>query len=501
MRAPASVPNVPNASGVNTPMRFEAVVEECIVDGEVPADLNGGYYINGTTWQRPTLQGTNAFKSRNGMVQAYIFKEGKVSYRNRFTRTPKYLLEERLGRSVFEYHDAFGDWRDTCVLPKRGNRLTDGVPEGGASTNTFPWYSSTGGSILTANEQSIVPVELDPLTLETKGLVFWSNQLSPGISGTPAFTAHPKWDHDSGEVFGWTIRSEKPYVTLHFVQPDGSVKTRPMDDAPHACAVHDGWLTPEFLVLPFTPLYTSHDRPLKQQLPTYGWDPTLPSCVALVPRSLEGQIRYIYTDFPPEYCLHTVGAHQADDKIYLEGPIYDRAPYPTDPDQLPKGAAHPPIPAAVYGRWIVDLRSGKIRSERIGNIACEFPKMDERYYGKNFQNGFYLAGGGGNLFAFDTVVHRNVVTGEERSWTYEHDTPLAIVEPTFAPRSYGSPEGDGYLLAPVILHGDRLGELLIFDTADIARGPVAVVKLPFQTGWISHGHYMDFNHARRLAGQ
>ena len=39
------------------PMRFEATVEDCIVThGEIPVDLNGGFYRNGPTWRRPSRQ-------------------------------------------------------------------------------------------------------------------------------------------------------------------------------------------------------------------------------------------------------------------------------------------------------------------------------------------------------------------------------------------------------------------------------------------------------------
>src|SRR5205807_2457750 len=121
------------------PMRFEATVEDCIVShGEIPADLNGGFYRNGPTWRRPSRQGRP-------------------------------------------------------------------------------------------------PVALDPVTLETKGIVGWSTALSPGLVppacfGDAAFTAHPKWDGATGELFGWTYRDTEPYVTLHWVRPDGSVRSRHLEN-------------------------------------------------------------------------------------------------------------------------------------------------------------------------------------------------------------------------------------------------------------------------------
>jgi len=41
-------------------MRFEAHIEDCVVtEGEIPPQLNGGFYRVGPTWKRPTKQGFN----------------------------------------------------------------------------------------------------------------------------------------------------------------------------------------------------------------------------------------------------------------------------------------------------------------------------------------------------------------------------------------------------------------------------------------------------------
>jgi hypothetical protein len=40
---------------------------------------------------------------------------------------------------------------------------------------------------------------------------------------------------------------------------------------------------------------------------------------------------------------------------------------------------------------------------------------------------------------------------------------------------------------------ENLSEFLIFDTRNIAQGPIARVELPFQIGWTPHGHWMDFS--------
>ena len=52
---------------------------------------------------------------------------------------------------------------------------------------------------------------IDPITLETKGIVDWAPALSRGVHdrsafGDGAFCAHPKWDEDTGDHVRLVLR-------------------------------------------------------------------------------------------------------------------------------------------------------------------------------------------------------------------------------------------------------------------------------------------------------
>jgi hypothetical protein len=83
-----------------------------------------------------------------------------------------------------------------------------------------------------------------------------------------------------------------PYVTVHVVRPDGVVASRELWDAPYCSEVHDMWLTPEWMALPFEGFVFDPDR-IDRGLPVHGWDPELPIMLALVPRDdvEHGEIR------------------------------------------------------------------------------------------------------------------------------------------------------------------------------------------------------------------
>src|SRR6185437_11197917 len=296
-------------------------------------------------------------------------------------------------------------------------------------------------------EQGSPPVALDPITLETTGVVPWSAQLSAGMHpkacfGDAAFTAHPKWDPETGELFGWAYSDQQPYTTLHWVKPDGTVRSRPLDDAPYAALTHDMWLTEHFVVLPFQPLIVGLDR-MNDGKAFYDWRPDLPVVLALIRRDdFEAPIRWLTIDVEAEYVLHTLSANHSGDILTLDAPIYDHPPFPTE-ETNPIGQDYVPMSTTKMGRWTVDLVAGTVKSERVDDRAVEFPKVDERFYGKPYEWGFLMAGP--EMWSLRTVVRRNVRTGTEDSYTLKTDSPVSVFEPTFAPRSADAPEADGYL--------------------------------------------------------
>ncbi len=485
--------------GPLAPMRFEATVEDCAVTyGQIPPELNGGFYRNGPAWKRPTTQGIDTPYSMDGMIQALVFREGRADFRNRWTRTPKYLAEEAAGRALFEWSDAhFGDWRAWALGEVERNSRTTGVPQGTNGVNVVPF----GQQILALGENN-APVALDPITLETIGVVPWSAELGTAMvsrahPGDGAFAAHPKWDERSGELYGWSYSDRPPYVTLHWVAPGGKVRSRPLEDAPYNTVAHDVWLTERYLVVPFQPFTVGQDR-IRAGHSAYAWDPALPMSLALVDRDdLDGPVRWISADFEAEYVMHMLSANHVGNTIVLDAPIFDRPPFQFE-DRFAPGDGFVPfwkLATSGIGRWVVDLERGTMRTEKLGDRPVELPKVDERYYGRPYEWAFLTAGdpqpdGGMRM---NTVVRRNVRTGAEEEYLVDEDRHVTVFEGTFAPRSPDAPEGDGFFLVPVCRFAERTSEFLIFDTRGFSDGPITRIALPFQIGWSPHGHWMEFS--------
>src|SRR5207237_1043785 len=71
------------------------------VTGEIPVGLAGTFYRNGPNPQFEPRDPHHHWFAGDGMIHAFSFADGKVSYRNRFVRTPKWQLEHEAGQSMF----------------------------------------------------------------------------------------------------------------------------------------------------------------------------------------------------------------------------------------------------------------------------------------------------------------------------------------------------------------------------------------------------------------
>src|SRR5581483_8867989 len=231
---------------------------------------------------------------------------------------------------------------------------------------------------------------------------------------------HPKWDSETGELLGFAFADEPPYATVHIVSPEGTVRSLPLHDAPYQCNVHDIWVTPDHIVMPFQPFIATPKR-IEQGHSVFGWDPDLPITVALIPR--EGfpdvKVKYLELDIEPEYVMHTLSCNVKDGKLTLDAPIFERPPFPFEFDfkEGDEVALFFSIAKSTMGRWTIDLETGKSKTERLSDRAAELPKVDERFFGKGYNFGFCIAGDAkGKGMKMKDLVVMDMAKGTEQEY-------------------------------------------------------------------------------------
>jgi carotenoid cleavage dioxygenase-like enzyme len=166
--------------GNYAPISFEAEAFDLPLHGELPKELAGTLYRNGPNPRFAPRGPNHHWFIGDGMIHAFHVSDGRVSYRNRWVRTPKWELEHNAHWALF------GSWGN----PATTDPSVQGKDSGVANTNIV-WH----GGKLFALEEGHRPFSLDPTTLTAKG--YWDFQ---GAFTGARFTAHPKVDPETGEM-------------------------------------------------------------------------------------------------------------------------------------------------------------------------------------------------------------------------------------------------------------------------------------------------------------
>ncbi|MGI8841077.1 MAG: carotenoid oxygenase family protein [Caulobacteraceae bacterium] len=456
-----SRPINPYLTGNFAPIRDEDDFE-LEVTGEIPADLAGAFYRNGPNPQFAPRDDHHWFAG-DGMIHAFFVEGGKVRYRNRYVRTPKWRTENAAGRALF---GVFGNpmTTDPSVL---------GLDSGVANTNIV-WHAGR----LLALEEGHKPFEVDPLTLDSRG---YADRYRGRV------TAHPKIDPETGEMtwFGYSTGEMPLNSTVSYGVTDaaGQVIRRDDFEAPYSSMIHDFLVTKGHVLFPILPLTGNLQRAMTGG-PAYAWEPEKGAFVGVMARNAGVEtIRWFET--AACYVFHPMNAWEEAGKIFADVMEYETAPlFPNvDGSRNKDGGAR-------LVRWALDLAAptDQIGREPLDDLAGEFPKFDERRVGLSYRHGWF-AGNSGRPggFGFDTIAHVDLATGRRLT----HDLPAgdATGEPVFVPRSDGAAEGDGWVISVVYRGEEDRSDFLVFDAQDLPAGPIAAAKLPRRVPFGFHGNW------------
>jgi carotenoid cleavage dioxygenase-like enzyme len=453
----------PYLEGNFAPMRSEDDFD-LPVKGEIPAGLAGTLYRTGPNPQFEPRDNNHHWFAGDGMVHAFNVEGGRVRYRNRYVRTPKWVAENAAGQALF---GTFGN-------PMTTDPDYIGQDAGVANTNIV----FHAGRLL-ALEEAHGPFEMEPGTLGSKGYLDFGGK----------FTAHPKIDPQTGEmVFFSYSTGPMPFsntVSYGVADANGRLTRRSDFEAPYCSMIHDFMVTSGHVLFPVLPLTGSMQRAMSG-LPPFAWEPDKPAMVGVMARDADvSTMRWFSTD--AAYVFHPMNAWEADGKIHADVMRYDAAPF------FPLADGSPGRNAAAYlVRWTFDLTgdSDTIKEERLDDLAGEFPRFDERYLGHAYRHG-WIAGQTrrpGDIRT-DSLAHLDLKTGARTMWALPEGDYIS--EPVFTPRAANAEEGDGWITAVAYRAEADASELLVFEAQDLAAGPIASAMMPRRVPFGFHGNWVS----------
>ena len=460
-------PNHPNLVGGYAPIQMECDVADLIVQGEIPRELHGSFYRNGPNPQYAP-RGHYHWFGGDGMIHAFNFEDGKVAYKNRWVRTKKWQAERAAGRSLF-----------AAFNPLDNDESVAGMETDGLANTNIVWH----GNKLLALEEAHEPFELDPITLESIGPHTFGGKFNGPM------TAHPKIDPENGEMLFFGYNADgliSEHMTFQVIDKEGNLLRSESFKAPYASMVHDFIVTKEHVIFPIMPLTGSMDRAMSGA-PVYAWEPEKGVHIGIMPRNGSvADLRWFRGE--PGYVFHPMNAHTNGDIVTCDVCEFEQAPLFPSPDGTP---GDPSKALARLTRWTFDLsqNTDSYKWERLDDIVCEFPRLDERRSGLSYRYGYMAcdvkpeerAGG------FNSIARVDHQTQKMDMYTLEDG--CATNEPIFVPRHAAAEEGDGFVLANIYDGNRQASQVVVLDAQNLSDGPLATAYLDHRVPFGFHGNW------------
>ena len=428
--------------------------------GQVPSFLHGTYYLNG-----PARFGFNGLSYQHwldgdGMVCALRFANGQVRFRSRYVRSTKFVAEQEAGRPLFR---TFG----TVFEGSRLNALNNGL-ESPVNVSVYPY----GNRLLAFGEQGL-PWELDPDTLDTRGQFTFSGRLN---NASP-FSAHPKFDPESGEMFNFGVFFSQTPRLYFYCFGAGGLRYRKAISLDLPYSVHDFSISRHYAVFYLSPYLLDISRLLQAGqtvMDSLQWQPERGSRLLVLNRS-NGEVA---ASIPvgAGYCLHLMNSFEHEGQLFVDVLEFDEPIYP---QYQPVPSMFQTAPRGGPVRLALNLNNRQLVSRNSLPLfySPDFPALDPRYAMQSYDDfwmlGISAAGAHGRKF-FDQLIHARWKEDAARD-IYQCPSMCYLGgEPVFI----GAPGAeDGIVISQEFDAQHQKSSFLLFDAHHVSRGPLAKLQL------------------------
>ncbi|WP_375288490.1 carotenoid oxygenase family protein [Sphingomonas sp.] len=440
----------PFLSGIHAPMAGETTIVDLPVTGTIPAGLDGRYLRIGPNPVEPDARGYHWFLG-DGMVHGVAVKDGRALwYRNRWIRS-------------------------NAVAAALGEAPAPGPRHNFDTVNTN--VVEIGGRTWALVEAGSYPVELD-FTLEEQTY----NDFDGTLEGS--FTAHPHRDPDTGEQHAICYEGTDPNTVRHVViDRDGRVVREEPVSVRHGPSIHDCAITARYVLILDLPVTFSMRALIGGHAFPYQWNPDHPARVGLLPRGGTAA-DVIWCPVDPAYVFHVANAYDAEDgKVVLDVCAYA--------SMFAEATGGPNGRSLGLERWTIDPGARTVTRRTIDASPQEFPRPDERRFGKPYRYAYTMAlpnHADAEFIGATALYKHDLEAGTRETHTFgDGHYPGEFV---FVPAAPESAEDEGWLIGLVVDLANETTDLVILDAQKFAGPPVASIRIPHRVPPGFHGNWI-----------
>ncbi|PKI35674.1 hypothetical protein CRG98_043945 [Punica granatum] len=440
------------------------------------------------------------------MVHGLRIKNGKATYVSRFVKTSKLMQEEFFGCAKYgKIGDLKGVFGLLVVLLQmlRASQKALDVSYGFGTGNTALVYHH--GKLLALQEldKPYVLKVLEDGDLLTLGIMDYEKRLAH------PFTAHPKVDPVTGEMFTFGCSLTPPYVTYRVISKDGFMHDPVPITIPAPILMHDFAITDRYAIFMDLPFYFRPMAMVKENKLPYVFDPMKKARFGVLPRYAKNEHEIRWFELPSCFIFHNANAWEEGDEVVL---ITGRC------EDLDLEMFNGPVKEEVIPRSFrcelyemrFNLTTGLASQKKLSESVVNFPSINETYTGRKqrYVYGALLDGAAkvDGIAKFD--LHAEPVAGKEKVEVGGNVKGIFKLGPgkfgseaVFVPRGHdvASEEDDGYLI--FLVHDANTGKSSVYvaDAKTMSADPVAVVDLPNRVPYGFHGLFLTEEQLREQA--
>eukprot|EP01018_Ginkgo_biloba_P032683 Gb_01701 [translate_table: standard] len=428
------------------------------------------------------------------MIHGLRIKEGKATYVSRFVKTSRLKQEEYFGAAKFmkigDLKGMFG-FLAAQINALRGKFGVLDVSYGTGTGNTALIYHHGRLLALSEADKPYALRVLEDGDLQTLGLMDYDKRL------THSFTAHPKIDPETGEMFTFGYQFNPPYVTYRVITKEGIM----LDPVPITISepvmMHDFAITENYAIFMDLPLYFRPKDMVMGKL-IISFDPTKRARFGILPRYAKDELQIQWFELPNCYIFHNANAWEEGDEIVL----YTCRLTNVDLEMV-SGTVKDNLKNFQNELYEMrfNLKTGEASQKKLSESAVDFPRVNEKYTGRKQR---YVYGTildsitkvtgvvKFDLHAEPEIGKSHIDLGGNVKGIYRFGVGRYGSEAIFIPQDSGLDldEDDGYLMC--FVHDENTGksEVHVIDAKTLSPEPVAIVSLPKRVPYGFHAFFV-----------
>ncbi|KAL2933283.1 Carotenoid 9 10(9' 10')-cleavage dioxygenase 1 [Bienertia sinuspersici] len=309
------------------------------------------------------------------MIHGLHIKDGKATYVSRYVRTSRMKQEEFFGGAKFmkigDLKGLFGLLTVNLQMLRAKLKVLD-MSYGNGTANTALIYHHGKLLALSEADKPYVLRVLEDGDLQTLGLLDYDKRL------THSFTAHPKVDPITGEMFTFGYSHSPPYITYRVISKDGFMHDPVPITIPAPIMMHDFAITENYALIMDLPLYFRPKEMVKEKKIIFTFDSTKKARFGVLPRYAKNESLIKWFELPNCFIFHNANAWEEGDEVVL---ITCRIENP-DLDMV-SGAAKDMVDS--FSNQLYEMRfnmkTGLASQRKLSAPAVDFPRVNENFTG------------------------------------------------------------------------------------------------------------------------